>query len=273
MAPFANLYSVGGVEGGSDTNFITDQYLQEAPALTNALISNNSWNYDGDTAYDLAAASYDAAVRDALPLVTGSQPVLFVFSAGNAGNGDDSTDPGYGTPDSIESPATAKNVITVGSIQEFRNITNEVTNADGTISAPWQAETSTSYRIAGFSSRGNVGIGTEGTFGRYKPDVVAPGTSIISTRSSQWDIGTYFYQSPTNFNVQDFSVVVQADSLGGRPIPAGADEHRSSHHPVVPQRGFAGSFPPSADLFRDWWVRRPTLVPSSIRFRYRRTAA
>ena len=62
MAPNATLYSVGGVEGGSDTNFISDQYLQEAPALTNALISNNSWNYGGDNAYDLAAASYDAAV-------------------------------------------------------------------------------------------------------------------------------------------------------------------------------------------------------------------
>ena len=210
MAPLANLLSI-------DWN-ASDQELQAAAALTNALISNNSWNH-GAAAYDLEAASYDAATRDALPKVTGSQPVLFVFSAGNAGNGDDTTDPGSGTPDSIESPATAKNVITVGAIQEFRNITNEVTNADGTISTPWQADTSTSYRIAGFSSRGNVGIGTEGTFGRYKPDVVAPGTSIISTRSSQWDIGTYFYQNPTNFNVRDLSVVVQADSLGAGHFP------------------------------------------------------
>ena len=63
----------------------SDQQLQEAAALTNALISNNSWNYGGDNAYDLAAASYDAATRDALAEVTGSQPVLFVFSAGNGG--------------------------------------------------------------------------------------------------------------------------------------------------------------------------------------------
>ena len=188
--------------------------MQEAPALTNALISNNSWNYDGDNAYDLAAASYDAAVRDALPQVTGSQPVLFVFSAGNDGNGDDTTDPGNGTADSIASPATAKNVITVGAIEELRNITNQVTNAVGTVSTPWQADTSTSYRIAGFSSRGNVGIGTEGTYGRFKPDVVAPGTFVVSTRSSQWDINTYFYASPTNYNVQDLSVIVPADALG-----------------------------------------------------------
>ena len=75
----------------------SDSYVQETPALTNALISNNSWVYDGDSAYDLAAASYDAATRDALPGVTGSQPVLFVFAAGNDGNGDDTTDPGGGS--------------------------------------------------------------------------------------------------------------------------------------------------------------------------------
>ena len=94
---------------------------RKLPALTNALISNNSWVYEGDNAYDLSAASYDAAVRDALPFVTGSQPVLFVFAAGNAGDGRDSADFGGGIADSIESPATAKNVITVGALQEDRN--------------------------------------------------------------------------------------------------------------------------------------------------------
>ena len=213
MAPGATLFSVGGIEGGSDTNIISDQYLQGVPALTNALISNNSWDY-GDASYDLAAASYDAATRDALPLVTGSQPVLFVFAAGNAGNGNDSENLGGGTADSIESPATAKDVITVGAIQEDRNITATVTNADGTSGQPWQAETSTGYRSAGFSSRGNVGIGVEGTYGRYKPDVVAPGTFVISTRSEQWDINSYFYQDPTNYQIATYSdIAIQPDSL------------------------------------------------------------
>ena len=40
--------------------------------------------------------------------------------------------------------------------------------------------------MAAFSSRGNVGIGIEGAFGRFKPDLVAPGTFIISTRSADW---------------------------------------------------------------------------------------
>src|ERR1039457_2090101 len=114
MAPAATLLSMG-------LGANSDQQLQEKAALTNALISNNSWNNDGNTAYDLAAASYDAATRDALPEVTGSQPVLFVFSAGNDGGGDDSSDPGDGTADTILSPATAKDVIAVGAIQEHRN--------------------------------------------------------------------------------------------------------------------------------------------------------
>ncbi len=67
----------------------SDTYLQEAAARADALISNNSWHYANDNAYDLAAARYDAAVRDALPGVSGSQPLLFVFGAGNSGNGGD----------------------------------------------------------------------------------------------------------------------------------------------------------------------------------------
>jgi hypothetical protein len=164
MAPLANLFAMNLND--------SDQVLQETAALTNALISNNSWNYGGDTAYDLAAASYDAAVRDAVPEETGSQPVLFVFAAGDSGGGNNSG--GGGNPDTILSPATAKNVVTVGAIEELRYITNVVTKVVNGVtnnSTPWQPETDTSIQVAGFSSRGNVGIGIEGTFGRYKPDV------------------------------------------------------------------------------------------------------
>jgi subtilisin-like proprotein convertase family protein len=204
----ASLFIVGGIEGGADTNSISDSYLQEEPALTNALISNNSWGYDGDNTYDLAAASYDAAVRDALPTVTGSQPVLFVFAAGNDGGGDD--DGGGGISDSIQSPATAKNVITVGATEQFRNITNSVTNLDGSVDMPWQPMTDTSSQVAGYSSRGNVGVGIEGTAGRFKPDVVAPGTFVISTRSQQWDTNSYF--DPTNLSESELSDEVDPGS-------------------------------------------------------------
>jgi subtilisin-like proprotein convertase family protein len=194
MAPLANLLSM-------DWND-SDQELQEAAALTNALISNNSWNY-GDSAYDLAAASYDAAVRDALPEVTGSQPVLFVFSAGNSGNGNDGG--ANGNADSILSPATAKNVITVGAIEQPRGITNTVIGYHGDTNpeALWEPMTDTASQVASYSSRGNVGILTEGTYGRFKPDVVAPGSFVISTRSEQWDELAYYNPTNTSFNEID----------------------------------------------------------------------
>ncbi len=184
----------------------SDQDLQAGAALTNALISNNSWNFDGDTAYDLEAAGYDAATRDSLPFVTGSQGVLYVFSAGNDGNGED--DGINGSADSILSPATAKDVITVGAIEQQRDITNYVIAPDGSSNQIWLPETDTPFQVAGFSARGNVGIGTEGATGRYKPDVVAPGTFVISTRSQQWNQAAYYFQNPTNDDVQEFDNIV-----------------------------------------------------------------
>lgn len=200
MAPGAKLYVQRFASSGAGV--VTDSILQENTARTNAFISNNSWGYSGDNSYDLAAASYDAAVRDSLPGVTGSQPVLYVFAAGNSGGGSDG---GLsGTPGTVLSPATAKNVISVGAIELARDITNIVTKITGlgttnqntNATTPWKAMTSSGNQVAQFSSRGNVGIGVEGDFGRFKPDVVAPGTFVVSTRSAQWDEIAYY--NPTN---------------------------------------------------------------------------
>ncbi|HZT21808.1 MAG TPA: LamG-like jellyroll fold domain-containing protein [Verrucomicrobiae bacterium] len=193
MAPKAMLFSVNRNN--------PDAVLQSLAAETNALISNNSWDYGGDFDYDLAAASYDWATRDALPLVTGAQPVLFVFAAGDSGSGSD--DGTGGSSDTILSPATAKNVLTVGALEQLRNITNLVTDANSNQSAFWLPRTDSSTQVAGYSSRGNVGVGVEGPFGRFKPDVVAPGTFVISTRSSQWDTNAYY--NPTNVSVTPYT--------------------------------------------------------------------
>jgi len=75
--------------------------------------------------------------------------------------------------------------------------------------------------VASYSSRGNVGIGIEGTYGRFKPDVVAPGTFIVSTRSSQFDVQKYFYVNPTNTDTATYDgVIAEPDSLwvNGFPI-------------------------------------------------------
>jgi subtilisin family serine protease len=195
FAPAARLFVMKADPNAGPAS--SDTYLQETAAGTNAFISNNSWHYDSDTTYDLAAASYDGAVRDALPEVPGAQPLVFVFGAGNAGNG--ANDGTGGSPYSIQSPGTAKNVITVGAIEQPRFITNQVwecTSVNGTNSCrtnqPWLGTTDSSTQVAGFSGRGNVGAGIEGDFGRFKPDVVAPGTFVVAARSTQWDQNAYY---------------------------------------------------------------------------------
>ena len=204
--------------------FSADSYLQEqaarnarAAAPTNAIISNNSWDY-GDAEYDINSASYDAAVRDALPEVTGPQPLIFVFSAGNSGGG--TQDGQNGSADSILSPATAKNVITVGAIEQLRNITN--TDSEG---QPFLADTDTDDQVAWFSSRGNVGVGIEGPNGRFKPDLVAPGTHVLSCRSQQWDTNSYY--NPTNV-VESYyanqSVAPGSVATFIYPVPANPDQ-------------------------------------------------
>ena len=217
-APGSKIYAMNAnLESGP----ASDVYLQEQTRKTNAFISNNSWHYYDSAEYDLAAASYDAAVRDALPGVRGSQPLLFVFSSGNRGAGDDE---GLGgNPDSIDSPGTAKNVITVGATEQYRNVTNVTlkncrTVIDGTnvtivceTNTPWAGTTDHSNRIASFSSRGNVGVGIEGDAGRFKPDVVAPGTFIISTRTTTWDERDYYNPTNYHYNFREEQSVVAGD--------------------------------------------------------------
>jgi len=172
--------------------FVSDAYLQENAATnlgpTN-LISNNSWDYSSNV-YDIHAASYDAATRDAVPNAAhGGQPLLFVFAAGNNGGGSDNGT--GGSAGTIYSPATAKNVITVGASDSPRFITNMVTEDDVTTNEIWHGETDNSNLVAKFSSCGNVDIGVEGTYGRFKPDVVAPGVFTISCRAGDYVAPTY----------------------------------------------------------------------------------
>jgi subtilisin-like proprotein convertase family protein len=67
-------------------------------------------------------------------------------------------------------------------------------NAGGilTTSQVFYTTTDSSNQVASFSSRGNVGIGIKGPYGRFKPDVMANGTFTVSTRSKLWDLTNTF---------------------------------------------------------------------------------
>ena len=134
-----------------------------------------------------------------LPEVIGPQSLLYVFAAGN--NGGAADDGTGGLADTIRSPGTGKNVITVGAIEQKRGITNQVIN-NGVTNEPFAAETDSSNQVASFSSRGNVGIGVEGDFGRFKPDVVAPGTLFAVNEAGGRELGPVELFQSQQFHVQ-----------------------------------------------------------------------
>jgi Subtilase family len=102
-------------------------YCRTDPATgaDRAFIANNSYNSSRSSngirlavnEYDDAAKAFDALVVDGNPQRSGLQPTTLVFSAGNY-----AYDYQAGTVrfDSVASPATAKNVITVGATTSYR---------------------------------------------------------------------------------------------------------------------------------------------------------
>ncbi len=152
FGPSFDLSQCGGTESG----------LIERTYFNGAQISSNSWGCSFCASiYDLASQAYDAGTRDASPSTPGNQELLFIFSAGNSG-------PGNNT---IGTPGNAKNVVTVGASEGVRPDWT-----DGCNIGPSGADSA--MDISEFSSRGPA------PGGRVKPDVVAPGSHIQGTAST-----------------------------------------------------------------------------------------
>jgi uncharacterized protein (TIGR03437 family) len=117
-----------------------------------------------------------------------NRDMLMIFSAGNSGT--DVDQDGQINLDSIGSPATAKNCLTVGASENRRP--NGSTPAPG-VNATWPQFSAA--RFAQMGAAGHVSDNPDGLAcfssrgptddGRIKPEVVAPGTNVLSTRSSQ----------------------------------------------------------------------------------------
>lgn len=127
-------------------------------------ISSNSWGFQTQTGapipdYDSNSQAYDSIVRDAQTGTAGLQQLTVVFAAGNDGSGSNT----------VSTPSTAKNVITVGAGENVRQ-----TGTDGCGIGNTGADSAND--IISFSSRGPVN--SAGGDGRVKPDIIAPGTHI-----------------------------------------------------------------------------------------------
>ncbi len=196
IAPEANLV-VQAFEANPDgtiVGFPTDLYPLFAQVYADgARLHTNSWgDYTGPTSDTEAAYGGYPYVSQRTDEFAWDHPdVAIFFAAGNSGvdgtpgplgfclDGDGVVD-----PDSLLAPGTAKNVVTVGATESNRS-------TGGLGGFPWllinlcfitqpialDPIADDASGMAAFSSRGPADDG------RTKPDVVAPGTNIVSNRS------------------------------------------------------------------------------------------
>ena len=145
-----------------------------------ARIHSNSWGGGDPGAYDAQSRQFD-------DFVWRRKDMCFVIAAGNDGSDPDAAGQADGriNPGSVSSPGTAKNCITVGASENRRPEFNHHTYGSwwpNDFPLPPQRDDPMANRdlqVVAFSSRGPT------SDGRVKPDVVAPGTFILSTRSTR----------------------------------------------------------------------------------------
>jgi serine protease AprX len=176
-APKAGLIVQSLLDSGGGLGGIpADLHDLFAPPYTNdhARIQTNSW---GATTPGLP---YSQSSREIDDFIWNHQDCTICFAAGN--DGTDGDHDGAIDPASLGSEAAAKNCITVGATENTR--TNIDLTYGGLRPSSWPADpifhdrtANNADGIAAFSSRGPT------KERRFKPDLVAPGTSILSTRS------------------------------------------------------------------------------------------
>jgi uncharacterized repeat protein (TIGR01451 family) len=194
-----------------------------------ARLHTDSW---GDTTSAVPGPAqyggYPSGSRDADRFMWDHPDMAIFFAAGNSGRDGvpDSANfcqggDGVVDPDSLLAPATAKNVITVGASESQRV-------SGGFSGSPWfyfdtfsfcfatapirdDLPSNNADGMAAFSSRGPTDDG------RVKPDLVAPGINIVSSRSHAPSAGTLWGVHATNPNYVYFG-----GSSMSTPLVAGA---------------------------------------------------
>jgi hypothetical protein len=188
MAPAAQLVfqatqrkNTGGLVIPADLNTLFQQAYNDG-----ARIHTNSWGTHDPTG--ASYGQYDAGSEDIDEFMWDHKDSIILFSAGN--NGTDANNDGNIDNDSVAPEGCAKNCITVGATEGNRpHGAVPAPGFDSTWGLGWPADypsnpinndhvSNDPEGMAAFSSRGPTDDG------RPKPDVVAPGTNILSTRSS-----------------------------------------------------------------------------------------
>lgn len=161
----------GGVNISPDVSDFLEPVYQDG-----ARVHSDSWGFPGRGKYDQFSKSFDEFIWQHPDMVV-------VLAAGNEGKDEDKD--GVIDPKSLLSPATAKNCITVGASENYvlkggvQKKWGELKKAQNWSAEPIASDplSDNENGIAAFSSRGPTADG------RLKPDLVAPGTNILSARS------------------------------------------------------------------------------------------
>ena len=216
-----------------------------------SFIHSNSWG--GGT-----FGEYDSSSQDVDEFMWNHKDFLILFAAGNDGadkNADGIIDLGSVTP-----PATAKNAIAVGAVENLKP--TPIPNEDsGTYGETWPEdypeEPIHSDPTADAGGDGMVAFSSRGPTqdGRIKPDVVAPGTWIASVRSS---LATYDgWGDP----IDDYYMYMGGTSMS-TPLTAGAVALISDFY------NNTMSINPSAALIKATLINSATDIPGQYPLPY-----
>jgi serine protease AprX len=163
--------------------------LFQQPYEDGTRVHTNSWGFPSDQ------GEYTAQSRQVDQFVYDHRDMIICFAIGNTGkdqNRDGNIELGSVTP-----PGTAKNCITVGASESLRAELSKSYGKRWPRDFPAEPIASTipatnTEGIAPFSGRGPA---KDDQTGRYKPDLVAPGTSILSTLSRDAKSGAFWGKS------------------------------------------------------------------------------
>jgi hypothetical protein len=197
--------TTGAISGLPDDHYV----LFSQAYADGARLHSDSWgDYTGPISDTEAAyGGYPFAAQRTDQFIWEHPDMTIFFAAGNSGIDGTPLIPGFlctggdGVidPDSLLAPGTAKNVVTVGASESDRG-------SGGLSALPWillnlcfgnspiatDATSNNANGMAAFSSRGPTDDG------RVKPDLVAPGTNIVSNRSHYVGATMLWGQHETN---------------------------------------------------------------------------
>ena len=237
MAPGARLFfqahgtADGLMTGGAYVPPLLDPVFEEAYAA-GARIHSNSWG--GLDAFGTVGAVYSLSSWSIDRFVWSHQNFLPLFAAAN--DGTDADGDGVGDLGTLtSSTALAKNILTVGAAETYRPPVGDGRDADGVEvpilcsrflqtghaalledalgTAP--GEEPDRRGVAFFSCRGPL------PDGRVKPDLLAPGTHIVSTRRAGLGRDTSLLGAPATAEEQAYYLAMDGTSMA-TPLTAGA---------------------------------------------------